>query len=315
MITVRRLRAALIAACAIGVMATPLVAQSADGGLAIRLALGGGPHEGEYELTHGNPCQHGTPTPETWRLTVTFPDDPAAPSIVDLELGADGSYLDVYFGNDVDQARDLTFTIDDRGDTATLTVAGEATASAGGASFPVDLVVECARVARYGPHPTPTPTLPPGGSPACDLLTSDEIAQVLGNQTSPPDSRSTASCSWYVGDPAVGTSTVSAGLFSGSDPDNNFSVWELRAQTIPDRIVQLEVAGHRALFDRSYTVDSSRSPNIVVETRDGGALVMQHSGPMGDLDPQATLVALAELAVPRLVVMPAATDLPAPTGG
>jgi hypothetical protein len=109
------------------------------------LTIGGGPHQGTWNLEHPNPCQYNLPSDGDWRLTVTFPTAPASdPSIVDVELVEGSGYIEPWFGDESVRAEDITFTVDDRGETATLTASGEA---AGG--VPVEVTVECDRVARY----------------------------------------------------------------------------------------------------------------------------------------------------------------------
>ena len=57
--------------------------------------------------------------------------------------------MDAWFDDDQFRAADVQFTVDDRGETATLTASGEATGPDGGQSFPLEIAVECDRVARY----------------------------------------------------------------------------------------------------------------------------------------------------------------------
>jgi hypothetical protein len=264
----------------------------------LHLTLDGGPHAGSYELEHPDPCRAGDASPDAWALTVTFPDATTGPSMIDLDLRDESSHLDVWFGDDAYEARDPGSVVDDQGSTATLTVNGDTTPTTGGESFAIELIAECGRVARYGPVATSTPA-PSGGNAVCALLTSAEIAQAFGEDVSPADGDHTDSCWWYVG-PAGDEKTLTVYLWSGADPDYSFDVWQRRFQQIPDRVVPLEVAGHRAVLDRSDTVDSSRVPALFVETGDGGTLDVQASGYLADLDIQDIYVTLATLAVPRL---------------
>jgi hypothetical protein len=129
--------------------ATPAAAPQGSGGVRIALSLDGGPHEGEYTLDHTNPCRFDNPSDGAWALTVTFPSATSSPSIIDLVLLEGSSFVDTWFGDDNFHAPDVEFTVDDRGETATLSATGEASGPDGGQSFPVDITVECDRVARY----------------------------------------------------------------------------------------------------------------------------------------------------------------------
>ncbi len=116
----------------------------------IHLVLGGGPEEGTYDLTHTNPCQFNLPEDGDWRTTVTFPTATSGPSIIDLELPVEGtSYVDVYFGDDLYHAEEVEFTANDAGLTASLAANGDATGPDGGASFPVEIAIQCDYIARY----------------------------------------------------------------------------------------------------------------------------------------------------------------------
>ena len=118
---------------------------SGAGGVQIDLTIGGGSHEGNWNLSHANPCQYNLPSDGDWRLTVTFPGAAATdPSIVDMELVEGEGYIEPWFGDESVRAEDVTFTVDDRGADATLTAAG--TTSSG---VPVDITVECDYIARY----------------------------------------------------------------------------------------------------------------------------------------------------------------------
>lgn len=129
--------------------ATPAAAPQVPNDVRITLNLDGGPHEGDYTLEHTNPCRFDNPSDGAWALTVTFPGATSSPSIVDLVLLEGSSFVDTWFGNDNFHAPDVEFTVDDRGETATLSATGEASGPDGGQSFPVAITVECDRVARY----------------------------------------------------------------------------------------------------------------------------------------------------------------------
>jgi hypothetical protein len=112
--------------------------------------LGGGPHEGTYDLPHSNPCHKNRPNDGEWALTTTYPNASSGPTIVDFLFGQETSYVDAWFADDQFRAADVDFNIDDRGATATLTATGEATGPGGeGPSFPVEITIECDRVADF----------------------------------------------------------------------------------------------------------------------------------------------------------------------
>ena len=103
---------------------TPAAAPQGSSGVRIALSLDGGPHQGDYNLEHTNPCRFDNPSDGAWALTVTFPGATSSPSIIDLVLLEGSSFVDTWFGNDNFHAPDVEFTVDDRGATATLTATG-----------------------------------------------------------------------------------------------------------------------------------------------------------------------------------------------
>jgi hypothetical protein len=117
-------------------------------GVQIQLSLGGGSKAGNYTVATTNPCRVDNPSKGAWALTATFAGQ-TDPSIIDLVLLEGSSYVEVFFGNESAKADDLTFNIDDRGATATLTAQGDATGPGDGASYPLQIAVECNYVARY----------------------------------------------------------------------------------------------------------------------------------------------------------------------
>ena len=127
----------------------PTTAPQGSGGVRIALSLDGGPQPGDYNLPHTNPCRFDNPSDGAWALTATFPGATSSPSIVDLVLLEGSSFVDAWYGDDRLHAEDVDFTVDDRGETATLTASGEASGPDGGQSFPISITVECDRVARY----------------------------------------------------------------------------------------------------------------------------------------------------------------------
>jgi hypothetical protein len=129
--------------------ATPAAAAQGSGGVRIALSLDGGPHQGDYTLDHTNPCRFNNPSDGAWALTVTFPGATSGPSIIDLVMLEGSSFVDTWFGDDNFHAPDVEFTVDDRGETATLSATGEASGPDGGQTFPVAITVECDQVARY----------------------------------------------------------------------------------------------------------------------------------------------------------------------
>ena len=123
----------------------PTSAAQGSGGVRVALTVGSGPHAGTWDLTHTNPCRFNNPSDGAWALTATFPSAAGSdPSIVDMVLLEGESFIEPWFGSESIRAEDVTFSADDKGATATLTASGE---TSGG--VPVQITVECDRVARY----------------------------------------------------------------------------------------------------------------------------------------------------------------------
>jgi hypothetical protein len=133
-----------------------------------------------------------------------------------------------------------------------------------------------------------------GETDPCEVLTSDEIAGVFGEETSDPERKSAPpGCWWYFG--AGGADTLEVYLYSAADPIGSYSVWQQSFQLRTD-VVQLTVAGHPAMFKPAGDTNAT----FIVQTSGGGALSIQVSGPAPSGDLQQSFTDLAQLAIARL---------------
>ena len=163
-------------ALAIGAWAGATVAQGQN---TIHLEIEGGPHPGTYDLTTSRPCRMGFNGPTEWTIEggdgVTDPTnvaitvDPEVPEFSGLSVSF--AYFASLYSSEPGVA-----TVDDRGDSATLTltVTDVFGTAADGSDVPGGIVtatVECTFIDRLAPPPPAS--LPPPPS----------LAPVAGGQT------------------------------------------------------------------------------------------------------------------------------------
>jgi hypothetical protein len=153
------------------------------------------------------------------------------------------------------------------------------------------------------PEAAPIETLgvdvePPGPpSQLCSVLTDAEVSAALGVTLQVADSTD-YDCSWY-----ADFVTTDLGILVTRDTGD----FELDAQESFPEGVAVEIAGLQGW----YTADV---PLVLVDIGDGLLFTIELSGTPGDdLDVQAALTGLAELAVPRLAAVPVPSEEPVPT--
>jgi hypothetical protein len=135
-----------------------------------------------------------------------------------------------------------------------------------------------------------------GADPVCALLTVAEVSEVLGEPADPPDGGIPGSCWWTAGEHTFQVYVEPSGSSRTLD--------ELRERATDE--VELDIAGHPAIY-------SPGSHVLFVETDDGGRVDVQSGFPYLDRE---VLVALAELAVPRVaaIAVPTLTSAPSFAG-
>jgi hypothetical protein len=216
----RRLRAGALAATVVASMAVPCAVgpaaaqQPAEAGYSIHAVITGGKHPGTYDVARPDDCRAGYQGDGTWM--VNYDDATETPSGFSASVGGYDDAVQVTFGGSNEDgylvvAMVLPFSVDDRGDTATLVIP-----AADGMSMPMDLLgatdstvevtIECHSIDRFGAvkvfGPLPTPQIqgpPPDGATTIRVtLDSGPYAGTWDAWTSEPACSVTPSGAWRV---------------------------------------------------------------------------------------------------------------------
>ncbi len=174
-------RAVIVGAmCLVAAAASPAVSPGAN---TIHLEVAEGPHAGTYDLTTSEPCQVGIMGANDWRILVfasgANPDrfrlevrpDYVSPGWIDFSFLPDGTLNGKFYQKGAGAQPDEA-TVDDRGDTATLTVvavAGTITPDGKDLWTPVSATVECRFIQRLHEPSGPVPSIGPAPSLAASL--------------------------------------------------------------------------------------------------------------------------------------------------
>jgi hypothetical protein len=156
----------------VGAAAAPAIAQDSN---TIHIEITDGPDAGTYDVTTSEPCQAGFIGPSGWGILVyesgSNPDtielmvseDRPDANFVSLQLLTDDGMYGSFYQMLPDAPTEAT--VDDRGDTATLTlvteVSGFAGEGTGVSGVGISAAVECAHVERLQEAPGPVPSLAP----------------------------------------------------------------------------------------------------------------------------------------------------------
>jgi hypothetical protein len=249
---------------ALGAGAGPTVAQGQN---TIHLEVEGGPKPGTYDLTTSRPCRVGFGGPTEWTLeggdgitdptNVSIAVDPEVPEFSGLSLGfADFASI---FSNEPGVA-----TVDDRGDSATLTltVTDVFGTAADGSEVPggsVTATVECTFIDRFALSQAPS-SLPP--APSLIPVVGGQAARVTIAGGPYP-----GTYDWSIADPCTRLPGSSEGRFQWS------------AGTI-------DIDPQPAYLDIELILDPTGNDDILVDVDFGDVSYRVQSAPLRRVDDQ-----------------------------
>jgi hypothetical protein len=181
--------ATLGALCFASAAATPVIAQGTN---AIHIEITDGPDAGTYDLTTSEPCQAGYLGPSDWAILVY--DTGENPDTIELMISAtnpDSNFVSLQLVTDdgmfgtLDQMMPTApreATVDDRGDTATLTLVTEVLGASGAGTnvtARISATVECSAIQRLQEAPAPVASLgpPPSRAPVAGGLAARAVIE------------------------------------------------------------------------------------------------------------------------------------------